>query len=58
MKKIYSVPEMVEADLMQVSMLAGSRGVTSNNGIKYGGIDTDGSKDPSVKADNGWLDYE
>ena len=58
MKKIYSVPEMVEADLMEVSMLASSRGVTGNNGIKYGGVDTNGSKDPEVKGEAGWFDYE
>ena len=58
MKKIYSVPEMVEADLMEVSMLAQSRGVTGNNGIKYGGVDTNGSKDPEVKGEAGWYDYE
>lgn len=58
MKKIYSVPEMVEADLMEVSMLAQSQGVTSNNGIKYGGVDTNGSKDPEVKGEAGWFDYE
>ncbi|MBO4641667.1 MAG: hypothetical protein J5661_02265 [Bacteroidaceae bacterium] len=58
MKKMYTEPQMIEADLIEMSMLAGSRGVTSNNGIKYGGVDTDGSKDPSVKGDTGWFDYE
>lgn len=49
---------MIEADLMEVSMLAQSRGVTGNNGIKYGGVDTNGSKDPEVKGEAGWFDYE
>ena len=31
-------------------MIASSDGVTSNNGIEYGGVDEGGELDPSVKA--------
>ena len=62
MKKIYAEPQMIEADLMEVSMLAQSRGVTGKVGttkvIDYGGVNTNGSKDPEVKGEAGWYDYE
>ena len=34
---------------MQVEELLVGSGVTSSNGIGYGGVDTEGEKDPSVK---------
>ena len=58
MKKIYSVPEMIEAEPIEESMIAQSIRVTSNKDIGYGGVDTNGSKDPEVKGEAGWFDYE
>ncbi|MBO4642032.1 MAG: hypothetical protein J5661_04155 [Bacteroidaceae bacterium] len=61
MKKIYSVPEMVEADLTEVTMLAasGAKGkIGDTNIIDYGGVDASGSKDPAVKQNNGWSDWD
>ena len=62
MKKIYAEPQMIEADLMEASMLAQSRGVTGKVGITktidYGGVDTNGTTDPEVKGEAGWFDYE
>ena len=49
MKKTYTNPKMRVLQLQGEKVLAAS-GVTSNNGISYGGIDEDGTKDPSVKA--------
>ena len=53
---------MIEADLMEASMLAQSRGVTGKVGITktidYGGVDTNGTTDPEVKGEAGWFDYE
>ena len=48
MKKIYLIPS-ISALQMQVEELLVGSGVTSNNGIGYGGVDTEGEKDPSVK---------
>ena len=48
MKKIYIAPNMKAMQMEAENVLAGS--VLSNNGIGYGGIDTEGTKDPSVKA--------
>lgn len=48
MKKIYIVPNMKALQMQGEQVLAAS-GVISNNGIGYGGVDTDGTKDPSVK---------
>ena len=61
MKKNYTMPQMdiafIEANgMIAISGVKGQVGTTGS--IGYGGVDTDGSKDPSVKADNGWLDYE
>ena len=52
MKKTYIQPGTEALTLTQEEMLAQS-GVKSNSdyGITYGGVDTDGSKDPSVKED-------
>ena len=49
MKKIYCIPNMKAMQLQGEQMLAAS-GVTSNNGIGWGGVDTEGSLDPSVKG--------
>ena len=48
MKKIYCIPSM-QALQMQGEQVLATSSVTSNNGIGYGGVDTDGSLDPSVK---------
>jgi len=58
MKKRYLEPQMIEAGLMEASMLAGSgvKGKVGTESIGYGGIDTDGSLDPEVKQDGGWFD--
>ena len=49
MKKIYCIPSMQALQIQGEQVLAAS-GVTSNNGINWGGVDTDGELDPSVKA--------
>ena len=48
MKKNYISPTQQVYTTSTDALLAGS--VSSNNGIEYGGVDTDGSLDPSVKA--------
>ena len=49
MKKTYHVPNMEAMQLQGEQILAGS-GVTGSNGISYGGVDTEGALDPSVKS--------
>jgi hypothetical protein len=47
MKKNYVSPVIETLQTLGDMMLASS--VTGNNGTGYGGIDTEGEKDPSVK---------
>jgi hypothetical protein len=49
MKKTYIIPEMSVVLMQHETSLAVS-GVSSNNGIGYGGVDDQGQKDPDVKA--------
>ena len=53
MKKRYIVPS-IDQVLMEdeVELLNGS--VTGGNGIGYGGVDTEGSKDPDAR----WFDLD
>lgn len=48
MKKTYLIPSIAPMSMSTEQMLAGS--VTGGNGIGYGGIDTEGDKDPDVKG--------
>ena len=58
MKKTYIIPGtcIIEAEVDQI--LATSGVISNNNDINigYGGVDTGGSQDPSVKESN--FDYE
>ena len=59
MKKTYIIPNIIINLAQAEQMLASSTGVISNNNdinIGYGGVDTDGEQDPSVKESN--LDFE
>ena len=51
MKKRYIIPQVSIVQIMHELPIAGS-GVTGNNGIGYGGVDTDGTLEPSVKEFN------
>lgn len=55
-KKIYIVPAIAEEAVLTEQLLADS-GVSSDNGIGYGGVDTEGEKDPSSRRD-AWDDLE
>ena len=55
-KKTYIVPAIAEEAVLTDQLLADS-GVSSDNGIGYGGVDTEGSKDPSSRRD-AWDDLE
>ena len=55
MKKVYKVPAM-RVVRTQPAMPLATSDVTSNNGIDYGGVDTEGEKDPDVKEN--FFDFE
>ena len=55
-KKTYIVPAIAEEAVLTEQFLADS-GVSSDNGIGYGGVDTEGEKDPSSRRD-AWDDLE
>ena len=57
MKKKYIIPEMKVVRLHGETILSAS-GVTSNNGIGYGGVDVDGSLDADVKENNFEFEWE
>ena len=56
MKKTYIQPSTEVLFVAQTEMIAASgvSGTGAASDISYGGIDTDGSKDPSVKEENFW----
>ena len=49
MKKLYIIPQTSTMLILHEVPLAVS-GIGSNKGIGYGGVDTDGTLDPSVKG--------
>lgn len=55
MKKTYIIPEISVVVTLHETPLAAS-GVSSGNGIGYGGVDDQGQKDPDVKANT--FDFE
>jgi hypothetical protein len=49
MKKTYLQPSVVVAQMETMMVVCGSQDITSDNGIDYGGVDEDGSKDPASR---------
>ena len=49
MKKTYLQPWAVVAEMEQATMICTSKGVTSDNGIGYGGVDEEGEEDPAAR---------
>lgn len=49
MKKRYIIPE-TKVVLLHGETILSASGVTSNNGIGYGGVDEQGELDPEVKG--------
>lgn len=56
MKKTYIAPN---TDVVQIEseMILSASGVSSNTGIGYGGVDTEGSKDAEAKSVGSCWDY-
>lgn len=57
MKKIYISPNSIILHLQCVKMISTS-GVTSNNGIGYGGVDESGSLEADTKKFNTNFDWD
>ena len=49
MKKVYMQPAVVMAETRPAMMICGSQDITSDKGINYGGVDEEGTKDPSSR---------
>ncbi|MDD7096789.1 MAG: hypothetical protein SPH23_06995 [Prevotella sp.] len=56
MKKTYIAPNTDVVEIESEMILAAS-GVSSNTGIGYGGVDTDGSMDAEAKSVGSSWDY-
>ena len=56
MKKTYIIPNISVLHIQTERIIAGSGAITSGKGMGYGGVDTDGSIDPSVKRQGGFWD--
>lgn len=57
MKKTYIIPTIKRTFMLKECTIVCVSGVTGE-GIGYGGIDGDGSIEPSSRQDNGWLDND
>jgi hypothetical protein len=53
MKKIYKKPCLEASHIENEVIMAGS-GVTGNNGISWGGVDEEGTKDPDANSTLMW----
>jgi len=49
MKKTYLQPLTEVAEIESTTMICASDGVTSSNGIDYGGVDEDGEMNPAAR---------
>ena len=54
MKKTYLQPYAVMGSMETESIICSSQGVTSNNGITYGGVDDGGTLDPASRRLEAW----
>ncbi len=54
MKKKYTVPLMENIAMSCLQMLTASDSVKGPDGTGYGGVDTDGTKDPASRQYNSW----
>lgn len=57
MKKTYIAPNTVVVEIESEMILAASGVSSSDTGIGYGGVDTDGSKDAEAKSVGSCWDY-
>ena len=55
MKKVYIIPSITFVSYQVEAIMQDGSGVTApDQGIGYGGVDEDGSKDPAVKSFSVW----
>ena len=58
MKKIYFQPSIEVVRTQLSCMICGSKDIQSDKGIDYGGVDEEGTKDPSSRRTDNWNDEE
>lgn len=58
MKKVYFKPSVEMEDMSTELIICVSTDITSNNGITYGGVDEEGSKDPESRQQHYLWDEE
>ena len=51
-------PSVEMGNMETEQMICSSPGVTSNNGITYGGVDEEGTKDPASRRFDAWGEEE
>jgi hypothetical protein len=49
MKKTYQQPSVMVANIRTTIIICGSKGITSDKGIGYGGVDEEGKADPASR---------
>lgn len=57
MKKTYIAPNTVVVEIESAMLLQASNGVSSNTGIDYGGVDTEGSMGAEARPFGSRWDY-
>lgn len=58
MKKTYIQPQIEVAIMRAMNIICGSDSITSTKDINYGGVDEEGTKDPSSRRGGYWDDEE
>ena len=58
MKKIYFQPSIKVVKTQLSCIICNSKDIQSNNGIGYGGVDKEGTKDPASRRYDNWDDEE
>ena len=56
MKRNYMKPSIEVEDTSLVEMICGSKDITSDKGIDYGGVDEEGTKVPDSRYKGEWDD--
>lgn len=58
MRKTYVEPSAEVTYMEMAMMVCGSKDITSDKGIDYGGVDEEGEKDPASRRHDVWEDEE
>jgi hypothetical protein len=60
MKKVYIAPQLKETLEMDITLLTNSQSINGGDNVDagYGGVDTEGTKDPSSRFYQGWTESD